>query len=31
MRIMTLKELLQFIQENEGKVIIVEVEYGLCR
>ena len=28
MKIMTLIELLQFIQENEDKVIIVEVEYG---
>jgi|GEM_PF-4055239 len=31
MKIMTLKELLQFIQENEDKVIIVEVEYGTCK
>lgn len=28
MKVMTLKELLQFIQENEDKVIIVEVGHG---
>lgn len=31
MEVMSVKELLQFIEKNEDKVIIVEVEYGTCK